>query len=85
MSLGTAGEIGFVASVAIGEAMGHSTGDGGGVFSFFCYFEAEAAVLASMLNLFLDDAPHWVLTIMRLTERKTKRIRGASALRGKDE
>ena len=49
--------MGFVASVAIGEVAGDSTGDRGGVDSFFCRFEGEAAALASTSDLFLEDAP----------------------------
>ena len=57
MPLGTAKEMGFVASDATREAMRDSTGDGGGAVSFFCSFEVEAATLAFALDLFLDDAP----------------------------
>ena len=57
MPLGTARGMSFVASVATGEFMGDSMGDGGSVLSFFCYFEAEAAALASAPNHFSKDAP----------------------------
>ena len=70
-----------MASVATGEA----TRDGGGVVYFFYLLEVKAAALASVPNLFLEDAPSWVFTIQRLTERETKEKKGTSILRGKDE
>ena len=58
--------MGFVASVATGEATGDSTGDEGGDVSFFCHFEAEAVALASAPDLFLEDAPPQVFTILKI-------------------
>ena len=74
-----------MASIAIGEATGDSTGDGGSVVFFFCSLEAEVIALASKLTLFLEGARPQVFTILILIGRKTKRRRGALALRGKDE
>ena len=64
-----------MASVATGEATRDSTGDSGRVVSFFCHFKAEAAALTSVPDFFLEDVPPRVFTILRLTERKTKRRR----------
>ena len=85
MPFRTARGMDFMASIATGEAIGDSTRDEGGIVSFFYHFVAEAAALASTLDIFLEDAPPRIFTILRLTERKTKRIRGASTLRSKDE
>ena len=68
--LGTAGGFAVVASVATVEAMRESMGDGGDVVSFFCCLEVEAAALASAPSLFLEDAPSWVFTILRLSQRE---------------
>ena len=65
-----------MASVAIGEAIGDSTGDEDDIVSFFCRLEPEAATLASAPDLFLEDAPPQFFTILRLTEREIKRRKG---------
>ena len=72
MPLGTAGGLGVVAFVAIGEATGDATGDSVGAVSAFCHFEANVAALASATDLFLDGTPPRVHTILRLTKRKNK-------------
>ena len=66
MLLGTSGGIGFVASVAIGKVTGNSARGGGGKVSFFCRFEAEGTVLTSVLDLFFEDAPPLVFTILEV-------------------
>ena len=69
MPLGMAGGMGFVASVATEEATRDSMRDGGGIVSFFCCFETVATTLVSAPDLFLEDIPPQVFTILRLAER----------------
>ena len=75
MPLRTDGGMGFVASVATREATGDSTRDGGGIVSFFYRFETEAVALVSAPDLFLEDTPPRVFTILRLSHRKKTKIR----------
>ena len=83
--------MGFVASVAIGEAMGDSAGGGGNVVSFFYRLKAEVVALASASNLFFDDAPtraspFWKSERERKQRKNTRREKiGALFLRGKDK
>ena len=73
MSLGTGGRVGFVASVATGEATGDFVKDEGDDFSFFCYFEVEAADVALVLDLFLEYAPLRVITILKILEKEQRK------------
>ena len=70
LPFGTGGGVGFMTSVATGDAMRDSTGDGGGDVFFFCRFEVKAVALASAPELFLEDAPPRVFTIMKISKKE---------------
>ena len=69
LPFGMGGGVGFMTSVATGEATRDSTGDGGGDVFFFCCFEAKVAALASASDL-LEDAPPRVFTIMKIPKKE---------------
>ena len=58
--------MGFVASIAIGEAIGDLAKGRSGKVSFFYCFEAKMAALASAPDLFFEDAPPRVFTILEV-------------------
>ena len=71
--LGTIGAFNFVAFVAIEGSTWEATGDGGDNISPFFCLEAEAVTLALAADLFLDRAPLWVRTLLRLRKREKQR------------
>ena len=64
MPLGMGGGMGFAASNAIGKATRDSVG--GGEVTFFCHFEAEVEALALAPDLFFENAPPRVFTILEV-------------------
>ena len=77
MPLGTGRGMGFVASVATGEATGDAAKGRGDEVSFFCHFEEEAVALvrswtSSMKKLLHGSSPSLKSERTNKTERDTK-------------
>ena len=78
---------GFVTSVAAKEATGDALGDDNGGILAFYHLEAETAFLASTVDLFLNETPPLVSTILKFFKRieQRKKNNGGFGMRGKEE